>query len=136
VNAPVEAVGITADGTMDVPRQQPWDGVGWYTYGTYPGEIGSAVMDGHLDRPGGRPAVFWRLRNLHTGDAVLLVDDEGKTLRFRVTDIEIYTPQNAPRRTIFGKRSGSFLNLITCVGTWIPSLQQTTQRLVVYTTMV
>lgn len=136
VNAPIESVGVIVGGYLGVPTQNQWDNVGWYKAGPYPGDRGSAVIDGHLDRPGGLPAVFWNLHNLRTGDMVMVVDSTGKTLRFRVTDMENYSPQNAPTSKIFGDISDSYLNLITCAGEWIPSQHQTSLRLVVYTVLV
>ncbi len=135
VNASVETVGVTSSGDLAVPEQKPWVDVGWYASGPYPGEKGSAVIDGHLDRPGGYPAVFWRLRDLQVGNEVKVIDSQGKMLRFRVTDIAYYAPQNAPIEQIFANPNGRFLNLITCAGDWIPSQHQTTQRLVVYTSL-
>jgi sortase (surface protein transpeptidase) len=136
IDAPIEAVGVTPDGSMEVPANQQWDGVGWYKYGPVPGEKGSAVIDGHLDRPGGAPAVFWRLHELHAGEPITVVTHEGKKLQFRVTMLQKYEPQQAPLANIFGDKSGSHLNLITCAGQWIASEHQTTQRLVVYATLV
>jgi LPXTG-site transpeptidase (sortase) family protein len=136
IEAPIEAVGVLPDGSMAVPTHNQWDGVGWYAYGPVPGEKGSAVIDGHLDRPGGAPAVFWRLHELHTGDSVMVKMQGEKTLHFRVTMLQTYEPQQAPLATIFGKDSGSYLNLITCAGQWVPAQHQTTHRLVVYTTLV
>ncbi len=136
IDAPIEEVGRTADGSMEVPAQQQWDGVGWYKYGPVPGEKGSAVIDGHLDRPGGSPAVFWYLHELHAGDTVMVVTHDGKTLRFSVTMLQRYAPEQAPLANIFGDQSGSYLNLITCAGQWIASEHQTTQRLVVYATLM
>jgi Sortase domain len=135
INAPVEQVGILANGDMATPPQNPWIDAGWYRDGPSPGEQGSAVIDGHLDRPGGYPAVFWYLRNVHVGDAVYVTDKDGQQLRFHVTHIAYFMPQNAPLQDIFGNRSGIFLNLITCAGDWIPDQHQTTLRLVVYTTL-
>ena len=135
VNADVERVGVTSNGDLEVPQQSPWLDVGWYTSGPRPGDKGSAVIDGHLDRPGGSPAVFWYLRNLRVGDEVLVVNTQGRQLRFRVTGIASYAPQEAPIQQIFANNSGIYLNLITCAGDWIPSLHQTTQRLVVYTSL-
>ena len=135
VNAPIEEVGVTSNGNLAVPTQNPWEGVGWYAAGSHPGERGSAVIDGHVDRPGGYPAVFWYLRDLHKGNEVLVTDAHGNTLRFRVTGLAFYSPQDAPVQEIFGNGSGDFLNLITCAGDWIPSQHQTTLRLVVYTSL-
>jgi LPXTG-site transpeptidase (sortase) family protein len=135
VNAPVENVGITTSGDLATPKQNPWDGVGWYSNGPRPGEEGSAVINGHLDRPGGYPAIFWNLRYLQTGDTVMVVNAQGKTMHFRVLRIASYTPQSAPVQDIFGTTGGIYLNLITCAGTWIPNEHQTTMRLVVYTVL-
>ncbi len=133
INAPIEPVGVQANGDMATPTRNPWEGVGWYSPGPRPGERGSAVMDGHVDRPGGAPAVFWRLSELHVGDLVLVRDAAGRTTTFHVTRLAFYQPQEAPLQEIFGNRGGTYLNLITCAGEWIPAQQQTTLRLVVYT---
>ncbi len=135
VNAAIESVGVRPDGAMETPGQHPWNDVGWYSGGPRPGERGSAVIAGHLDRPGGNPAVFWRLRDLHVGDTVLVVDAHGKTLRFHVTRMLYYPPQAAPVQDIFGNTAGSFLNLTTCAGDWIPTQHQTALRLVVYASL-
>lgn len=135
VNALVEPVGVSSDSDLATPAKGPWTDVGWYSNGPMPGEQGSAVIDGHLDRPGGYPAVFWNLRSLAAGDKVSVVDAAGKTYHFHVTAVAFYQPQDAPLQEIFGNNAGSFLNLITCAGDWIPSQHQTTLRLVVYTTL-
>jgi len=53
-----------------------------------------------------------------------------------VARIAYYPPQEAPIQDIFGNRGGTYLNLITCAGDWMPSEHQTNLRLVVYTTLV
>lgn len=135
VNAFVEPLGIQANGDLATPTQSPWDDVGWYKLGPHPGERGSAVIDGHLDRPGGYQAVFWSLHDMRVGDEVLVVNGAGKTLHFRVTRMAFYAPQAAPIQDIFGNGGGIYLNLLTCAGDWIPSEKQTTLRLVVYTSL-
>lgn len=135
VTSVVEPVGVLSSGDLETPAAHPWVDVGWYASGPIPGEQGSAVIDGHLDRPGGYPAVFWYLRNVHVGDAVIVVNAQGNSKRFRVTRVAFYPPQAAPLQEIFGNDSGTYLNLITCAGDWIPSQHQTTLRLVVYTVL-
>lgn len=136
INAPVELVGIQSNGDLATPTQNRWENVGWYQLGTPPGALGSAVIDGHLDRPGGIPAVFWRLRSVRVGDDVQVTNSANKLLHFRVTRIAYYAADEAPLQDIFGNTGGKYLNLITCAGDWIPSKQQTTLRLVVYSTLV
>ena len=135
INAPVEWVATQPSGDLATPTHNPWEDVGWYNLGPHPGERGSAVIDGHLDRPGGYPAVFWRLHDLHIGDEILVMNTSGKTLHFQVTRIAFYSPQEAPIQDIFGNWGGTYLNLVTCAGDWIPSQHQTNLRLVVYTSL-
>jgi LPXTG-site transpeptidase (sortase) family protein len=132
----IELVGIRPNGDLATPTQNTWEDMGWYDMGPYPGQRGSAVIDGHLDRPGGYPAVFWRLGDIRAGDDVQVTNNGEKTLHFRVTHIEYYAPDQAPLQDIFGNPGGTYLNLITCAGDWIPSQHQTTLRVVVYTTLV
>lgn len=133
VDAPIESLGVLANSDLATPTQSPWNDVGWYSGGPQPGEKGSAVINGHLDRPGGNPAVFWNLRKLHIGDVVSVVDSHGRTLQFHVIRMVFYAPQDAPVQDIFGNKAGSFLNLMTCAGDWIPTQHQRDLRLVVYT---
>lgn len=135
INASVESVGIRSDGNLATPTQLPWEDVGWYDLGPLPSERGSAVIDGHLDRPGGYPAVFWRLRDIQVGDDVQVTSSAGKTVHFRVTRIAYYPPDQAPLQDIFGNLGGRYLNLITCAGDWLPGQHQTALRLVVYTSL-
>src|SRR5437773_8962188 len=114
INAPVEWIGTQSNGDLATPTQNPWEDVGWYNLGPHPGERGSAVIDGHLDRPGGLPAVFWRLRDMHISDDILVLNSAGKMFHFHVALIALYTPQAAPIQDIFGNKGGTYLNLITC----------------------
>jgi len=134
VNASIENIGILPNGDLATPTKSPWENAGWYYQGTRPGEMGSAVIAGHLDRPGGYPAVFWYLHNLQPGNMVMVMNTTGATLRFKVTRVAAYAPNQAPLQDIFANSGGKYLNLITCAGDWIPSQHQTTLRLVVYTT--
>jgi LPXTG-site transpeptidase (sortase) family protein len=136
VDAPVEPVGVLPNGDLNVPQKNQWTAVGWYKDGTIPGQSGSAIIDGHLDRPGGAPAVFWDLRQLRRGDIVMIMDARGQTLHFQVVQLQTYQPDVAPLAMIYGDTSGVYLNLITCAGRWMPSRHQTTERLVVFTRLL
>jgi Sortase domain len=65
VEARVVAVGLRADGAMEVPDV---DLAGWYRPGPRPGERGPAVIVGHVDSRSG-PAVFYALNQLRTATA-------------------------------------------------------------------
>ncbi len=111
VDAPVEHVGLTQDGAMDVPKD--YDNTAWYMLGPRPGEQGNAAIAGHVDSKTGK-AVFWDLTKLKAGDEVFVVGDDGVERRFRVTATEGYKRADAPLNRIFGPATGQHLNLITC----------------------
>ncbi len=136
INAPIEVVTKDAEGHMGVPIKNRWDGVGWYGYGPEPGQQGSAVIDGHLDRIGGAPAVFWDLQKLRVGNIVSVQDKRKRILHFRVTKVTSYSIFDAPIAQIFGKNDGTYLNLITCSGSWSTAANQYSQRLVVFTRLI
>ncbi len=136
VDAPIEMVGLDAGGRMQVPTRNQWNDVGWYSKGTPPGALGSAVIDGHLDTNTGAPAVFWRLNAMHVGDMLTVRDNAGRKAQFRVFKLQNYDIDQAPLDQIFAKTDGVYLNLITCAGSWDYSHNQFQQRLVVFTQLV
>ena len=116
VNAPVESVGQTVTGDMATPERLA--DVGWYEYGTAPGDAGSAVFAGHVDDALGLPAVFAKLDKVQVGDAMYVTTAAGTKLHFVVTDTELYDSKTAPVQEIFNDTSGAHLiRLITCSGT-------------------
>lgn len=117
---------------MDVPKR--FDTVGWYRLGVRPGELGNAVLAGHLDAKTG-PASFWRLKELQPGDEVIVVSDDGQERRFVVQTLEHYAYDRAPLDRIFGSAEKVNLTLITCAGRFDRRTQNYDQRLVVYATL-
>jgi LPXTG-site transpeptidase (sortase) family protein len=130
VTAPVEVVGLTSTGAMDVPKQ--WNDVGWYEYGPTPGEVGNSAMAGHLDSTTA-PAVFWRLGSLKPGDKVMVSLSNKQTVTFVVTAKVTYPYNSAPIDKVFGPASTANLNLITCGGSWDAFTKNYSNRIVVYT---
>ncbi len=111
VDARIEAVGLTPDDAMDTPNDSL--GTAWYQLGPRPGEQGNAVIAGHVDTVGGE-AVFWNLRRLAPGDAIIVTSDDGIAHQFAVTGSEKYALGSAPLAAIFGPTDGVHLTLITC----------------------
>jgi hypothetical protein len=78
-------LGLRPDGTLEVPPAGfP---AGWFTGAPTPGELGPAIIAGHVDW-GGQPGVFYRLRDLKVGDEVTVGRKDGSTALFRVTAVE------------------------------------------------
>lgn len=128
VDTAIEQVGVLENGQMGVPEDE--NQVGWFEPGVKPGRKGNAVVAGHVDSKTG-PAIFYRLDQLTKGDEVLIIDEAGNTLRFRVSKTKRYDTKTAPIEEIFGATSNRSLNLITCSGTF--GDEGYDERFVVYT---
>lgn len=132
VDAVVQWVGLDDQGRMGVPTN--YSDVAWYQPGAKPGNIGNAVIDGHLDSVHG-PAVFYRLSDLQPGAEIFVVTSDGTELRFVVDEIATYMTDNVPLTRVFGPAVGSHLNLITCGGLFDWGTRSYDERLVVYATL-
>jgi len=131
VDAPVEYVGLTSDGAMDVPKGPVK--VAWFNLGPRPGENGSAVIAGHYGWKNNIPAVFDNLHKLRQGDKIFIEDDKGSVTSFIVREIRIYG-KDWDASGVFGSSDGkAHLNLITCTGVWNKAEKTRSDRLIVFT---
>lgn len=128
IDTKVQYVGLTSSGKMAVPDN--FTDVGWYKYGTIPGQTGSAVIAGHVDDGLSLPGVFKHLDQLKVGDDIYITTQDNQTLHFVMTGSQAY-PKDAATDQIFNQKDGQLLRLITCTGTWLPDQRTHDQRLVV-----
>ncbi len=129
VDAAVVRVGITATGDLEVPTNIG-DG-GWYQNGPHPGDIGSAVIAGHLNGVEGKPGIFIDLDQLQKGDRLAIIDHLGTTTHFVVRNIRTYNYHDRADE-VFNDTSDAHLNLITCAGVWDKTQRRYLKRLVVF----
>ena len=109
-------LGLNSDGTIQVPSLQTSSGeAAWYKYSATPGQIGSSVIEGHVDSFQG-PAVFFRLGALRPGDTIDVTLADGITAIFRVTGVREYAKSRFPAKAIYGATDFAALRLITCGG--------------------
>lgn len=134
VDAHIQHVGIAASGNMAVPTN--YTDVGWYKLGTAPGQIGSAVIDGHVDNGFGKDAVFKHLSELAPGDDLYIKTESGAQLHFKVEDTQAYPVADMPLQKIFNSKDTARLTLITCSGTFDAKQLEYDQRRVVYAVLV
>jgi sortase (surface protein transpeptidase) len=129
----LSTLGLNADGTVQVPTdaQQP----GWYRLGPSPGEIGSAVILGHVDSYEG-PAVFFNLRSLVAGNVIDVTLADGVTAQFKVTTVVTYLKANFPDQAVYTSDGHSALQLVTCGGTFDTTTGHYLSNIVVYTSLV
>ena len=106
--------------------------VGWFRYGPIPGQIGSAVFDGHVDNGLALPGVFKHLNSIQKGADVYVVDEKGNRIHFIVTDITSYDYKDGSASgKIFGNTGKSLIRLVTCTGDWVGGDKTYDKRLVV-----
>jgi sortase (surface protein transpeptidase) len=129
VDASFMAVGQTAEGALDVP---PHDAVGWYTGAPTPGEIGPAIVVGHVDSSIYGPAVFFHLKELKPDDDVKITREDGSVVTFKVDKLESYDQKAFPSEAVYGNINYPGLRLITCDGDFNYSTRHYSNNLVVY----
>ncbi len=125
----VVGLGIDKKGNMDVPSGKTTN-VGWYKYGTVPGNTGTAVFDAHVF------AAFVKLNNLKNGDDIYVVTNKNQKLHFVVGNAETYKLSALKSDTLFGNNGGKNLNLITCAGKLTADRSTYDHRLIVFTSYV
>jgi sortase family protein len=109
-------LGLNANGSLQVPPLNTSAGVAaWYKYSVTPGQIGTSVIEGHVDSYQG-PAIFFRLGALKPGDTVDVKLSDGVTAIFRISGVRRYLKVDFPAKTIYGAANYAALRLITCGG--------------------
>lgn len=108
----------------------------WFELGPRPGDVGSAVIDGHFGFIKKEPGAFNDLYRLHKGDILSVQDEKGMVISFVVRESRIYQ-QNEDVPEVFESSDGkAYLNLITCQGIWNEPKKSYPERLVVFTDLV
>jgi len=136
VRSPLLRLGLNPDGTMAVPDlATSADEAAWYEYSVTPGQIGTAVIEGHVDSEVG-PAVFFRLGALHPGDHIDVALADGMTAVFRVTGVREYTKDDFPTEMIYGPTNYASLRVVTCGGTFDYATGHYLSSVVVFASLV
>jgi hypothetical protein len=115
VSSPLVRLGRNPDGSMQVPAD--FQVAGWFAEGPEPGQLGPAVIAGHVDSRTG-PAIFYRLRELRPGDVIRVTRADRREVRFVVESLARYPKQALPTELVYGSTTVPSLRLITCTGTF------------------
>jgi len=113
VSAPLIPLGLNPDRTMQTPKS--YSVAGWFRPGPEPGEVGAAIVVGHVDSHNG-PGVFYRLRALRRGDRIGITLVTGRKLQFIVTSSRDVSKQHFPAALVYRHTRRSTLRLVTCGG--------------------
>ena len=106
-------LGLADNGEIEVPKNA--DTPGWFTPGPSPGQLGPAVIAGHVDSATG-PAVFYRLAELRPGDRIKVHRRDGSSPTFIVDRVVSFDKSAFPTRSVYGPTRRPELRLITCGG--------------------
>lgn len=136
VAASVVPTGLAANGSIDVPPLDRPEVAGWYRYGPSPGEAGSAVIVGHVDSRVSGPAVFYDLGRLHKGDRIAVRRDDGTTVAFEVTGVQLVAKDAFPALEVHKTSAGALLRLITCGGSFDRAQHSYVDNVIVYAAAV
>lgn len=102
-------------GEMELPEVTE---TGWYRLGPRPGELGRAILAGHVDWRG-TPGAFKQLGALRSGDLIRTTDAAGIEREWRVYDVHQIPKRDYAARAVpllFGEAQGPELALVTCSG--------------------
>lgn len=113
VNAPLMSLALDSTGRLAAPPEQNRNLAGWYGDGAAPGEVGTAVIAGHVDNAQG-PAVFWALGALKPGAEVDVDRADGMTAVFTVDSVQAYDARAFPDDKVYGDSTRAELRIITC----------------------
>jgi sortase (surface protein transpeptidase) len=136
VSSSLLSLGLNADGTMEVPPFEPVSKAGWYRYSPTPGEIGPAVIVGHIDSAQYGPGVFSRLAALSPGELVSVTRADNTVVVFRVAQVATYSKTTFPTQTVYGNTDRPALRLITCGGSFDATAHSYRDNTVVYADVV
>jgi hypothetical protein len=129
VSSSLERLSVGPSGALGAPVD--YDRAGWYADGPAPGEIGPAIIAGHVDSTTG-PAVFFRLGELRVGDEVIVDTDTDRSLTFTVTARTQSAKAAFPTAEVYSNVPRPELRLITCAGVFDRSVGHYTDNLVVF----
>ena len=126
---------LTLDSTGALLPPVDFNKAGWYSAGVVPGQIGPAIIAGHIDSTTA-PAVFANLHRVTPGMKILVTLSAGTTLTFEAGRSQVASKTQFPSNAVYGTVPTPQLRVITCDGTFDPATGHYDDNLVVFATQV
>ncbi|RKN33058.1 class F sortase [Micromonospora musae] len=136
VDAQLMSLGTNPDGTVQVPPLEQADRAGWYEPGPSPGEVGNAVIVGHVDSAAMGPAVFFDLGAMQPGDTVTVNRSDGRPATFRVDSVKSYPKDQFPTELVYGPSERPGLRVVTCGGQFDETARSYLNNVIVFASLV
>jgi hypothetical protein len=119
VTSSITTVGLNRNRTLEVPQPGPdYDKAAWFDRSPAPGQIGPAVIEGHVDGKVHGPSVFYRLGAVRPGNQIVIARRNNSVVRFIVYAVRLYPKDAFPTLKVYGNTRRPELRLITCGGSF------------------
>jgi sortase (surface protein transpeptidase) len=135
VNGTLLKLGLNKDKSVQVPPLTRNAHAGWLRTSPTPGQIGPAVILGHVDSKYG-PGVFFKLGALKPGATVRITRTDHTVAVFKVDRVVSYPKATFPTLAVYGNTDHAALRLITCGGKFDPNRQGYQSNIVAYASMI
>lgn len=126
---PIVDLGLDAAGALEVPGDAVT--LGWYEGSPTPGEVGPAVLAGHVNYDH-VPGIFSRLNEIQPGDQAIVHRADGSTAVFTVYRVVPYPKSAFPTDEVYGDTDAPELRLITCGGAFDAASRNYRDNIVAY----
>jgi Sortase domain len=136
VQSELLALGLNPDHTVQVPPLGPVSQAGWYQQSPTPGQVGPAILLGHIDSARYGPGVFFKLGALKPGDAVEVTRADHTVAVFRVDRVVSYPKASFPSLEVYGNTPNAQLRLITCGGVFDPAARSYESNIVAFASLL
>ena len=127
-------LGLDANKSIQVPPVDKPQQAGWYKYSPAPGQVGPAVILGHIDGDH-QQGIFWRLHDVKPGAKVNIGRQDGTTVTFVVNKVDQVHKSAFPTNAVYGNTADPELRLITCGGAFDATTGHYLDNVIVYATM-
>lgn len=133
VSSDIELLRLDSTGALLPPMD--FNRAGWYSGGVVPGQIGPAIIAGHIDSITA-PAVFANLHKMTPGMKILVSLSNGTVLTFAADRSAVAPKTQFPSSSVYGTVPTPQLRVITCDGTFNRATGHYDDNLVVFATLV
>jgi sortase (surface protein transpeptidase) len=136
VDTSLKRIGLNSRHEIATPPLDRDSHAYWLTVSPTPGQLGPAVIIGHVDSAAYGPAVFFRLGALRQRDRIAVTRADGIVAEFEVERVVEYPKDTFPTRAVYGNLDHAGLRLITCGGTFDAAQGSYESNIVVYASLV
>ena len=136
VHSTLLQLGANPDRTVQVPPLEKDSKAGWFSYSPTPGELGPAVLLGHVDSARWGPGIFYRLGALRPSEKVDVTRADRAVVTFVVDRVESYPKDTFPSLQVYGNTLDAELRLITCGGIFDSSTRNYENNIVAYAHLI